>query len=104
MLLVGGDDLVEGVGDLAVEPGPVAGQLDGEVAAADALQGVQELAAVEDRGDRLGGRRSSVATRASLFHPGISVRGRHPRRVVPVDAIGGASPPNVDRAEPHRPP
>ena len=46
-LLVGGDDLVEGVGDLAVDAGPVPGELDREVAAPDPLQGRQELGAVE---------------------------------------------------------
>jgi hypothetical protein len=47
-LVVGGDDLVEGVGDLAVEAGQLARQLHGKVAASDALQGVQQLATIED--------------------------------------------------------
>jgi hypothetical protein len=47
-LVVHGDDLVEGVGDLAVETRQLAGELHGEVAAPDTLQGVQQLTAVED--------------------------------------------------------
>src|SRR5207244_827928 len=48
-LLVGGDDLVERVGDLAVDALEVAREPDGEVAAAHLLQRAQELALVEHR-------------------------------------------------------
>ncbi len=41
--LVGGDDLVEGVGDLAGDADVVAGHADGEVAGPHGLQGMQEF-------------------------------------------------------------
>ena len=41
--LVGGDDLVEGIGDLADQADMVAGHADGEIADAHGLQGVQEF-------------------------------------------------------------
>src|SRR6185369_138488 len=51
-LLVGRDDVVERVGDLAVDAGQIAWKLDREVAAAHSLQRVEELPAVErDRQD-----------------------------------------------------
>ena len=42
--LVGGDDLIEGVGDLAHEADLVAGHAHREIADAHCLQGMQELA------------------------------------------------------------
>ncbi len=47
-LLVERDDLVEQAGDLAVLAGQVFGQADGEVAAAEAAQGAEELAAIDE--------------------------------------------------------
>ena len=46
-LLVGGDDLVERVGDLAGEPGAVVGQAHREIAEANGLQRVQYVAQIE---------------------------------------------------------
>ncbi len=51
--LVGGDDLVEGVGDLAGDADLVAGHADGEVADAHGLQGMQEVVQIGGR-DGLG--------------------------------------------------
>ena len=45
--LVGGDDLVERVGDLAGEPGAVVGQAHREIAEANGLQRVQYVAQIE---------------------------------------------------------
>ena len=45
--LVGADDLVEGVGDLAGEPGLIARQADREIAVAYGLQRAQQLAQVQ---------------------------------------------------------
>ena len=50
--LVGGDDVIKGVGDLTDQAGLVARQPDGEVADADGLQGMQQVAQI--------GRRSPV--------------------------------------------
>ena len=55
MRCVGGDDLVEGVGDLAVEAGQVARQPHREVAVAHRLQGMQELAHGAGRIFEIGG-------------------------------------------------
>src|SRR5262249_13466128 len=41
--LIGGDDLIEGVGDLADDPDPVAGQANREIADAHGLQRLQQL-------------------------------------------------------------
>ena len=45
--LVGGDDLVERVGDLACEPGAIVGQAHREIAEANGLQRVQHVAQIE---------------------------------------------------------
>ena len=54
--LVGGDDVVEGVGDLAGEADLVARQADGEIADAHRLQGVQQIAHRAGRIFKIGGR------------------------------------------------
>jgi hypothetical protein len=46
-LLIGRDDLVEGLGDLAVHSGPIGRKLDGEISVPHVLQSAQELAPVE---------------------------------------------------------
>ena len=53
-LLVGGDDVVEAVGDLAVEPRPVAGQANREIAVGHRLQRHQQGAAVDGGAVALG--------------------------------------------------
>jgi len=45
--LIRGDDLVEGLGDLAVDPGPRDRQLNGEIASANVLQRAQQLSSIE---------------------------------------------------------
>jgi len=49
---VGRDDLVERVGDLTAQAGPVARQPDREVAVAHRLQGMEQLAEIERRAPR----------------------------------------------------
>ena len=46
---IGSDDFVERIGDLAVDAGPVAGQLDGEIAVAHAAQHIEQYAQIERR-------------------------------------------------------
>ena len=64
---VGGDDLVEGVGDLALEAGPVAGQPHREVAVAHGLQRAQELR-------HLGGRRGEDVGGSAVRLVGVMAR------------------------------
>ena len=43
-LLVGGDDFIEGVGDLAREPGPVSRKADGKISVSHRLKARQDYA------------------------------------------------------------
>ena len=66
-LLVGGDDVVESVGNLAFEPGPGAGKPNGKISIPHGLQAGQNYAEIGDR--RLGNRDRTVP----LFDPHCSL-------------------------------
>ena len=79
------DDVVERVGDLSFEPRHVARESDGEIAAADGLQGVEELPQVE-RGLTVGRPYAAVAVG---LRRRISLHGFTPTEGAP---IGSATP------------
>jgi hypothetical protein len=84
--LIGSDDLVERIGDLAADAGAVARQAHGEVAVAHSLQGPQQLLQV-DIGVVLGNlrrRRAAAAVLAAEFTRGTAAHsflGFHRKRL-----------------------
>ena len=74
-LLIGGDDLVEGVGDLAGEAGVITRQAHGEIAVAHGLEGAQQLALIESRLLRCCAaiRGADGALRCLMLHQPVSV-------------------------------